>query len=176
MTDGSGPPASVLKRVTFFLVIGAILFLLFDRFGPYQSGRGYRPRPIETVSAAGTVLERTFDGHYYVSGAINGREVPFMVDTGASTVAIGEDLARRLDLGPCRPSRYVTAAGTVEGCEARAEPVEVAGLRVPDVVVAVLPGADTILLGMSVLRHFRIEHEGGRMTLVPPNRDAGRAR
>ena len=49
MTDGSGPPASVLKRVTFFLVIGAILFLLFDRFGPYQSGRGYRPRPVETV-------------------------------------------------------------------------------------------------------------------------------
>src|SRR5690606_3754937 len=111
-----------------------------------------------------------------LSGTINGREVTFMVDTGASTVAIGEDLARRLDLGPCRPSRYVTAAGTVEGCEARAETVEVAGLRVPDVAVAVLPGADTILLGMSVLRHFRIEHEGGRMTLVPPNRDAGRAR
>ena len=54
--------------------------------------------------------------------------------------------------------------------------MEVAGLRVPDVAVAVLPGADTILLGMNVLRHFRIEHEGGRMTLVPPNRDAGRAR
>ncbi len=171
---GSGPPASVLKRVTFFLVIGAVLFLLFDRFGPFQSGRGYRPRPIETLSAAGTELERTFDGHYYVSGAINGREVAFMVDTGASTVAIGEDLARRLDLGPCRPRRYATAAGTVDGCEARAKTVEVAGLRLPDVAVAVLPGADTLLLGMNVLRHFRIEQQDGRMTLVPPARDAGR--
>jgi len=174
MSDGAGPPASVLKRVTFFLVIGAVLFILFDRFGPYQSGRGYRPRPIETVSASGTVLERTFDGHYYLSGAINGREVVFMVDTGASTIAIGDDLARRLDLGTCRPRRYVTAAGTVDGCEARAESVEVAGLRLPDVAVAVLPGADTLLLGMNVLRHFRIEQEGGRMTLIPPGRDPAR--
>jgi clan AA aspartic protease (TIGR02281 family) len=167
MTDGSGPPASVLKRVTFFLVVGAILFALFDRFGPYQSGRGYKPRPIETVSEAGIVLDRTFDGHFYVSGAINGHAVSFMVDTGASTIAIGEDLAGRLDLGPCRPRRYATAAGTVTGCEARAATVEVAGLRLPDVPVAVLPGADTILLGMDVLRHFRIQQQGGRMELRP---------
>ena len=43
MSDGAGPPASVLKRAGFFLVVGAILFVLFDQFGPYQSGRGYRP-------------------------------------------------------------------------------------------------------------------------------------
>jgi clan AA aspartic protease (TIGR02281 family) len=165
MTDGSGPPASVLKRVGFFLVIGAILFVLFDRFGPYQSGRGYRPRPIEIISDAGAVLDRTLDGHYYLSGRINGREVAFMVDTGASTVAIGDALARRLDLGPCRSRQYSTAAGTVSGCEAVATEVEVAGLRLRDVPVAVLPGGDNILLGMNVLRHFRIEQQGGQMRL-----------
>ena len=52
--------------------------------------------------------------------------------------------------------------------------VEVAGLRVPEVAVAVLPGSDTILLGMNVLRHFRIEQHGGRMSLVPPGPDASR--
>jgi clan AA aspartic protease (TIGR02281 family) len=163
----AGPPASVLKRAGFFLVIGAILFVLFDQFGPYQSGRGYRPRPIETVSDAGVVLDRTRDGHYYLTGTINGHEVVFMVDTGASTVAIGDSLARQLDLGTCRPRQYATAAGNVSGCEAIAGQVEVAGLRLPDVRVAVLPGGDTVLLGMNVLRHFRIEQQGRQMRLTP---------
>lgn len=167
MSDGSGPPASVLKRVGFFLVVGAILFVLFDRFGPYQSGRGYRPRPIETVSSTGAMLDRTFDGHFYLTGRINNREVAFLVDTGASTIAVGETLAKQLDLGACRSRRYTTAAGTVQGCEAVASDVEVAGLRLPDVAVAVLPGSDTVLLGMNVLRHFRIEQQGRQMRLTP---------
>ena len=45
--------------------------------------------------------------------------------------------------------------------------MEVAGLRLSDVPVAVLPGGDTVLLGMNVLRHFRIEQQGGRMRLTP---------
>ena len=167
MTDGAGPPASVLGRIGFFLVIGAILFVLFDQFGPYQSGGGDRPKPIETTSAAGAVLDRTFDGHFYLNGRINGREVAFMVDTGASTIAIGDTLAGQLDLGTCRPRQYSTAAGTVSGCEAMASQVEVAGLRLSGVPVAVLPGGDTVLLGMNVLRHFRIEQQGGQMRLTP---------
>ena len=157
------PGASVLMRVTVFVVIGAVLFVLFDRFGPWQPGRGYRPRPVERIGDGGQVmLARAVDGHFHVSGRIGGRggaveRVAFMVDTGATTVAIGRELADRLELGDCRPRRYGTAAGTVDGCEARAAFVEVAGLRVPDVRVAVLPGNDVVLLGMDVLRHFAIE-------------------
>lgn len=165
--NGGGPPASVLKRAGFFLVVGAILFVLFDRFGPYQSGSGYRPKPIETISSAGALLDRTFDGHFYITGRINGRDVAFMVDTGASTIAIGEALAQQLDMGACRTRRYSTAAGAVQGCEARAREVDVAGLRLSDVAVAVLPGADNVLLGMNVLRHFRIEQQGRQMRLTP---------
>jgi aspartyl protease family protein len=174
VSQGIGPPGSVLLRATFFLVAGAILFVLFDRYGPYQSGRGYRPRPIETVSAAGVVLDRTFDGHFYLNGRINGSDVVFLVDTGASTVAIGEALAKRLDLGACRSRRYETASGPVQGCEASADQVEVAGLRLGGVPVAVLPGADVVLLGMNVLRHFRIEQQGRQMWLTPV--DSGKVR
>lgn len=175
MPESSGPPASALKRAAFFVIVGAILFVLFDRFGPFQSGRGYRPRPIETLSASGVVLERTRDGHFYLTGRINDESVVFMVDTGASTIAIGDQLARRIGLGDCRPRRYATAAGTVDGCEARADRVEVGGLGLPDVPIAVLPGAETILLGMNVLRHFRIEQEGRTMRLTPVDRRGGGA-
>ncbi|GAA4403793.1 retropepsin-like aspartic protease family protein [Quisquiliibacterium transsilvanicum] len=164
--------SATLKRTTVVLAIGAALFFAFDRYGPWQSGRGWRPKPVETVSAQGSVLRRTVDGHYYANGSINGEPVVFMVDTGASTVAMGSALAERLGLGPCREASYRTAGGTVRGCEARADELVVAGLRLRDVRVGVLPdrGEDMLLLGMNVLRHFRIETEGGRMTLTPAPR------
>ena len=160
---------NTLKRATVIVAIGAVLFLLFDRFGPFQSGRGYRPKPIEVVSGGVVQLQRTFDGHYYLNGAINGRAVVFMVDTGASTVSVGAALAERLGLGACRPVTYSTAGGSVRGCEARARELEVAGVRLSDQRVAVLPdqSKDLVLLGMSVLRHFRIETEGATMRLTP---------
>ena len=160
---------TTLKRATVIVAIGAIVFLLFDRFGPFQSGRGYRPKPIEVVSGGVVELKRTFDGHYYLNGAINGRAVVFMVDTGASTVSVGAALAERLDLGACRPVTYRTAGGSVRGCEARARDLEVAGARLSDQRVAVLPdqSKDLVLLGMSVLKHFRVETEGATMRLTP---------
>lgn len=159
----------VLKRATVVIAAGAVVFLLFDRFGPWESGRGYRPRPIETVSADGAVLRRTLNGHYYASGSINGQPVVFMVDTGASTVAVSARVAERLGLGECRETVYRTAGGTVRGCEARADELSVAGVRLRDVRVGVLPGDrdDMLLLGMNVLRHFRMETEAGTMRLTP---------
>ena len=132
-----------------------------------MSGKRPSERAGVAFSEAGALIDRTFDGHFYLTGTINGRELTFMVDTGASTIAIGDTLAGKLDLGPCRPRQYSTASGTVSGCEATADRVEVAGLRLSDVPVAVLPGGDTVLLGMNVLRHFRIEQQGGRMRLTP---------
>ena len=159
-----------LKRATVILAIGALLFFAFERFGPYQSGRGYRPKPIETVSAGAVELRRTIDGHYYASGSINGHPVVFMVDTGASTVSVSGAMADRLGLTGCRETVYGTAGGTVRGCESRADELSVAGVRARDVRVAVLPSQseDLVLLGMNVLRHFRIETESGTMRLSPP--------
>lgn len=151
------------------VAIGAVVFFAFEHFGPYQSGRGFRPRPIETVSESGLELRRTLDGHYYANGRINGEPVVFMVDTGASTVSVGRALADRVGLEGCRPVLYSTAGGTVQGCETRADELSVGGIRARDVRVAVLPTQrdDLALLGMNVLRHFRIETEGGTMRLTP---------
>jgi len=151
------------------VAIGAVVFVAFERFGPYQSGRGFRPRPIETVSESGLELRRTLDGHYYASGSINGEPVVFMVDTGASTVSVGQAVADRVGLGGCRPVVYGTAGGTVRGCETRARELSVGGIRTRDVRVAVLPTQreDLALLGMNVLGHFRMETEGGTMRLTP---------
>lgn len=151
------------------VAIGAVVFFAFEHFGPYQSGRGFRPRPIETVSESGLELRRTLDGHYYASGSINGEPVVFMVDTGASTVSVGQAVADRVGLEGCRPVLYGTAGGTVRGCETRARELSVGGIRARDVRVAVLPTQreDLALLGMNVLRHFRMDTAGGTMRLTP---------
>jgi aspartyl protease family protein len=159
----------VLKRAAVVLAIGALLFVAFDRFGPYQSGRGYRPKPIEVLAQDGLELRRTMDGHYYANGSINRQPVVFLVDTGASTVSVSRALAERLGVDGCRAVVYGTAGGTVRGCEARADELEVGGLRLHDVRIAVLPeqSEKLVLLGMNVLRHFRIETEAATMRLSP---------
>lgn len=166
--SGGGPSAGTLRIAALFVLAGAVLFLLIDRYGPWQSGGGSRPKPVEQLSADRLQLARTRDGHFYLSGRVNDQPLTFMVDTGASTIALGPSDAARLGLGECRDRRYETAAGTVTGCQARADRVEIGGLRLRDVPIAVIPGADgVVLLGMDVLRHFRIEQQGGRMTLTP---------
>lgn len=159
--------SQVLKRATVVVAIGAVVFLAFDRYGPWQSGRGWRPRPIETLTPGGVDLRRAIDGHFHVSGTINGQPIVFLVDTGASTVAIGDAMSQQLALRDCRPRTYATAGGAVRGCEARADEVTVAGVRFRDVRVAVLPDQPDglALLGMNVLGNFRIETEGSTMRL-----------
>jgi aspartyl protease family protein len=65
--------------------------------------------------------------------------------------------------------RYNTAAGPVQACETRVERFEVGGVLLRDARLAVMPARSDpmALLGMSVLRHFRVETQGSTMRLTP---------
>lgn len=110
-------------------------------------------------------------GHFKVEARIDGRFVDFMVDTGASTVALRESDAARIGIRP-RPVDYVaavsTANGKVKAAPMKLERIEVGGITVYDVQALVLPdrALDTNLLGVSFLSRLkRYEYAGGRMVL-----------
>ena len=93
------------------LGLGALFFgdVLERQFNPNQS--------LETrVGAEGArevVLQRNRFGHYVTSGTINGQPVTFMLDTGATGVAVPLDVAQRLRLQRGRPYPTQTANGVV---------------------------------------------------------------
>src|ERR1043165_7598305 len=110
-------------------------------------------------------------GHFQVEGAVDGRRIDLMVDTGASMVALRERDANRLGIFPAArdyTGRSSTANGIVKVAPVRLSSLEVNGIRVYDVQAAVFPaeGLSVNLLGMSFLsRVRRFEMANGRLVM-----------
>jgi aspartyl protease family protein len=108
------------------------------------------------------------DGHYYLDGAVNGVPIKFMIDTGATYVAVGEDFARKARLPEGITGYFSTANGTVEGRIVKDQVVEAEGFKVSGLSVAVTPlGGGKGLLGQNFLKRFEVSQSAGVMRLRP---------
>lgn len=111
-------------------------------------------------------------GHYVVAARINGMKVDAIVDTGATTVALTIDAARRIGVLPATGDFTVpidTANGRILAAPVYLSSIEVGDVRVDDVQALVLPSGalDVSLLGMSFLgRLSRYEATGGKLQLI----------
>lgn len=148
----------------------ALLVMLFNGLIERQSNPN--PDPLAQVSQAGVpevLLRRNRAGHYVTGGRINGKPVVFMVDTGATDVALPLGLARRLNLSLRPGGISITANGRVETWRTRLDSVDVGGLVLRDVRASVLPNmtGDEVLLGMSYLKHLELIQRGDTLTLRP---------
>ncbi len=116
------------------------------------------------------VLQRNRLGHYVAPGMINGRRVTFLLDTGATSVALPLELARGLGL-PLRPGGVTqTANGAVQTWATRLDSVDLGGLMVENVRAIVLPNmpGEDVLLGMNFLKRFEMLQRGETLTLRLP--------
>ncbi len=114
------------------------------------------------------VLTADGAGHFFTSGSINGRSVRFVVDTGATSVAMGQDEADRIGLdyknGPRGMTR--TANGAVPFYRTTLTSVRIGDVQVYNVEASVLPGSmSQILLGNTFLTRFQMKRENDVMTL-----------
>ena len=121
-------------------------------------------------SAAGQriVLKADARGHFINSGFINGRVIQYMVDTGATTVAIGRPDAQRMGLKfeQGQPVMMNTANGTAQGWRMRLESVRVGDVELRSVDAIVTAEAmPYVLLGNSFLREFHMNRSGDEMVL-----------
>lgn len=116
------------------------------------------------------VLKRNRLGHYIAPGEINGQPVEFLLDTGATTVAVPGHIARDLGLERGRPLRSNTAAGTVTSYATEIDEVSLGGITQHGVWATINPrmDMDKVLLGMSFLKRLEITQRGDTLTLRPP--------
>ena len=108
-------------------------------------------------------------GHYVTEGAVNGQPVRFVIDTGATVVALPAEDARRLGLDYRKGTQSLikTAAGVVPVYRVRLDSVRVGAIEVAAVdSVVIEEGLDIALLGMSFLNRVDMRHEGQVMTLI----------
>jgi aspartyl protease family protein len=125
----------------------------------------------KSVAMRSISIPKDARGHFQIDGRIDGQRIGFMVDTGASVVALNEKSAAKFGLRP-RSSDYTatatTANGTVKAARTRIARMEVGDLIVRDVDAMVLPdeALSENLLGLSFLSKLkRFEYSNGRMVL-----------
>ena len=126
---------------------------------------GFRAAERASVTIASDQL-----GQYRVRGAINNHYVNFLIDTGASVVALSSRDAQRLGIDYSRGERgqVQTAQGTTDSYFLMLDEVKVAGLTAYNVQAAIIEGSYPleILLGMSFLRQVSMQEQGGAMVLT----------
>jgi len=109
-------------------------------------------------------------GQYLTPGSINGRSVNFLVDTGATSVAMNSEQARILgiDFAAGQRGRSSTAGGVVISYRVMLDSVKVGEIEVRNVRAAVLEGVypSYVLLGMTYLSQVEINENSGLLTLT----------
>lgn len=155
--------------VALVLVIGYSYRDAFQGMGMQVMGELAPSRPQET--APGTVtLTSTRNGHYLADALVNGTHVRFLVDTGATDVALTADDARRLGFNPDRMSftaPYQTANGIAFAARITLDQISIGSIMVENVRASVMPqGLDQSLLGMSFLGELKsMQVSDGRLVL-----------
>ncbi len=127
----------------------------------------------EPVSISGlneniTILKSDKRGHYVFIGYVNEKRVKFLLDTGATSVAIPGHLADYLGLSKGQQFYSTTANGRAVAFNSLIKKIKVGNIEQNDVKGAILPGMknDEILLGMSFLKNLEITQKGGEVSLV----------
>lgn len=108
-------------------------------------------------------------GHFAAGGSINGYPMTFLVDTGATAIAINSTEAKRigLDYKSGQAIRVGTAAGVVPAWRVKFNTVKVGGITVNQVEgMVVEAGLSVPLLGMSFLNRMEMKRDGQTMTLI----------
>ena len=110
-------------------------------------------------------------GMYMTYGNINGRSVQFLIDTGASAIAMNTDQAKHLGIRYDKygiPAGVSTASGYADAYKVRLKSVSVGDITQTNVEAFVIDGKHPgpILLGMTFLGRLDVEHSGNAMTLT----------
>ena len=168
-----------MKQIIFFAVLAMLIAGIMPRVMSQVGNAPAEPQPVKRTAPAPqpqggyrtAILRADSRGHFQVEGSVDGRRLDFMVDTGATVIALRERDAGKLGIFPT-PRDYTgrssTANGVVKVAPVRLSSLEVNGIRIYDVAAVVIPdeSLSTNLLGMSFLSRLRrFEMANGRLVM-----------
>jgi aspartyl protease family protein len=152
--------------IMWVVILGMLTLFFQDRWRS-----SYNPNQAVTTRSEGgvkTVILEANRGHHYVaSGAINGESVTFLLDTGATDIAVPAGIAERAGLPRGQPVTFQTANGTARGYRTELDRVELGGIVVRNVRGSINPNMSerVVLLGMTFLRELEFTQRDGQLVL-----------
>jgi len=163
-----------MQKLALVMIVFAVMVGVLAPSGPSRSpaateAQAKQPGLFEGTPYKETELQRRPNGHFFVTGYVNGAPINFMVDTGASTVALTEADARAAGLQfsseEFEPIAQ-TASGVARGKAVTLPKVAIEGKDVPEVEAMIIEGAQLSLLGQSYLARISgVQMNGDTMVL-----------
>jgi aspartyl protease family protein len=167
------PAAKMFTMALAWVAIFAAGFVLFtfrDNFG--WVAQRLKAEAVGTPVQQGqeTRIPMAIDGHFWVNARLNGRDVKFLVDSGATMTTIDRDTAKAagVQISPQRDQFVRTGNGVIRVASGRASELTVGGITRRDVGVEIADNDDLNVLGMNYLSSLsRWSVEGRWLVLVP---------
>lgn len=118
-----------------------------------------------SASGSPLVMIQGDNGHYYVDGMVNDQKLNFVIDTGASMVTLPQGLASAAGLLCQKQTMAQTANGTIRTCTTTIQTLKFGSFTLKNVEAMISPNLSQPLMGMNVLKQFRVEQDSGEMRL-----------
>jgi len=122
----------------------------------------------QTKNYKEVILKDNRANHYIFTGKINQVDVTFLVDTGATDVAMSQNLAKKLNLRQGQQGIASTANGNTRTYQTNIDELKIGEITLNNVDASIVTGMDSndsILLGMSALKNLEMIHKNGELTL-----------
>jgi aspartyl protease family protein len=170
LSYGAGRPGKMVRDLLIWGAINAVLAVGVAQWQDSKTSPAHETAPAvdgsaqpisktrEERRAGNAIIRKSADGHFWTDARVNGRTTRFMVDTGASYVALPYADARRMDVRPRDKDFTVTvqtANGATKAAPVMLREVRISGVTLTNVQAVVLQdGLETPLLGMSFLNRL----------------------
>jgi len=166
------PVAKLLTMALGWIAIFGAGFILFT----FRDNLGWVAQRLK-AEAVGTPVQQgketripmAIDGHFWVDAKLNGRDVKFLVDSGATTTTVDRETAKAAGVQiSSRRDLYVrTGNGVIRVASGRADELTVGGITRNDVALEIADNDDLNVLGMNFLSSLsRLGVEGRWLVLV----------
>ncbi|WP_113907096.1 retropepsin-like aspartic protease family protein [Aliidiomarina celeris] len=170
MTEPTDSTQIFGKFFTWFAWVAAlvILYAVFNNLLERQQNPNQQVQSYRDGNRAIVVLDQNRQGHYLANGEINQRAVTFLLDTGATQVAIPGRLSDQLGLTRGTAVQVRTANGIALAYQTQLDELRLGEIRLQNVSATIVPDYDSshILLGMSALRTLEFTQRDRQLTLI----------
>lgn len=171
--QNKGKQHDFISRAGMSMTIVAWILFLAMMFGIFDYLVTQRNNPNQNIVTTmdgyqkEITLQRNVFGHYVSNGSINGNQVVFLLDTGASDIAIPESVADEIGLEKGRDVYVKTANGNTRAYRTRLQSVAIGDIVLYDLNATILTNISgrEILLGMNFLKHLEITQKGQTLTI-----------
>lgn len=175
MAEQNNKAESRLGRVMLYVGWVLVLVVLVSLFSDFELSRINPNRNLSDNDSSGfggtneVVLEKNTYGHYVFTGLANGKEVDFLLDTGATRVVFTERQATELGLEKGQRMRVSTANGDTWSYSTRLDSLQIGPIVLYDVQASINPSMEVeALLGMTALGNLEWSQIGDQLTIRQP--------